>query len=867
MQKFFIFDAHGYMHRAYHALPPLTTSQGQPVGALYGFARMLLKVLKEHQPDYLAVCFDTPEPTHRHKQFPEYKATRKKADAELVSQLPLAEELVGVLGLPSLRKPGYEADDLMATLAEKAAAENMEVVLVTEDKDILQLLGPQTHALNSKGDFIELEDVKEKYGLSPGQLVDFFALMGDSVDNVPGVRGIGKVGAAKLIRSYGSLDSLLKAVSEKPSDFPKAVAENLAQGQQQALLSRALVTLERNVPFEFRLGDFKRKSVEVETAVPFLQRLEFTSLAKEYFNSANSHAEAPDPIPFNKFLEKAKVEKRVSVAVVPPSVAESLLREDAGLLCVLGLPSGSVSQVKISEESTTERQGLLLLLADETIFKTGQDFKTILLRLLDLGLEIKGTLFDTMLAAYCVNPSRSKYDFGELALEYLGRPVPRVEAQAMALFESLWLFELAAALQGQMAQKGVEALFWQMEMPVMRILTEMQRAGIQVDRAYLERLSVEFSDRIEGLRRELEAMAGGAVNLNSPKQIGQLLFEKFGLPALRKTKTGYSTDEDTLSALSAGHPFPGKLLQYRELMKLRSTYVEGLLKEISPETGRVHTHFNQTGTATGRLSSAHPNLQNIPIRTELGLKVRRAFVPGQGKMFLALDYSQVDLRSLAHVSEDKALCEVFSRGGDVHAQTACDLFQVSPKEVTPEMRRKAKAVNFGVVYGQTPYGLSQELGIPVKEAEAYIKQYFEKYAGVAAWTAKSLEEARQKGLVRTISGRLRYLPELNSKNAAVRGFAERAALNTPIQGSSADIIKQAMIRIGGGLKTEKRFAGVAMLLQIHDDLLFEVPEENVAALADWARLQMEQAVRLKVPVAVTAKAGPNWQDMRPLENI
>ena len=866
--KLVLVDAHGYLHRAFHALPPLTTSKGEPVGALLGFARVLLKIKREVKPAYLAVCYDAPGPTFRDKIAPDYKATRPPLDEALRPQLALAPEVAEALGFNGLTAPGWEADDLLATLARKGREKGLEVVLVTSDKDAAQLVGEHVRILKPEGDWPTWgpAEVEAKYGLPPSALVDYFALVGDSVDNVKGAEGVGPVTAVKLLKKYGSLASLFKALDADPKAFTPALQKNLKAFQGRSATALKLIRLAQEAETGAEVDSFRAGPPDEAKLVPLFQRLEFSKLLQEALGAESGAgavrtpgpAAPAKPIAAAAWLKKARTEPLFAYAVRACEEGDGELLPSSSILVGLALPDGS------SACASSLPQAAPMLESVKT--KAAHDVKAGLAALRAHGARPAGPYFDTALAAYLLNPSKAKYGLAETVLEHLGEAAVPGAGPEGAAAEARLVMRLAARLEPELKARGLDRLYRELELPLMEVLARMEADGVAVNRAYLEDLSREFEDRIAALKLDLNRLAGQEVNLHSPKQLAQLLFETLKLPVQRKNKTGYSTDEETLTALAELHPFPGKLLEYREWAKLKSTYIDNLLAQ-ADGAGRVHTRFNQFGSATGRLASVQPNLQNIPIRSATGMRIRRAFVPREGWVFLSADYSQIDLRVLAHVTGDEALVRAFREGEDVHAQTACDIFGVTADKVDKEMRRRAKAVNFGIVYGQGPHGLSQTLGVPFPEAQGYIKRYFERYKGVKAWIDAHLAEARKEGLVRTFTGRLRYLPELNGAGP-MRSFAERAAVNTPIQGGSSDVIKAAMLAIARGLEAGRpaRFKA-RMLLQVHDDLLLEAPPEELGPLSEWVKSEMEGAVKLKVPLVVDLKTGPNWADMEPLAEL
>jgi DNA polymerase I len=850
--RVYLVDAHAFIHRAYHALPPLANSKGEPVGALFGFARMLLQLMKKEKPDRIVVCFDRPEPTFRHKAYDQYKATRKEIDQDLIAQLNLSREMAEAMGFCCADAAGYEADDVMATLARRAAKDGDEAILVTGDKDALQMIGPGIRVLNvAKGVWMDAPQVEEKFGVPPSAVVDYLSIIGDSSDNVPGVRGIGPVGAVKLLKQFGTLDKAVKAARAGDPAIPAKTAAALVSAAETARQAQDLVKLHENVPLDFKLCSGAIPAPEPEKLKTVFSRLEFYSLLNEILPgsapapaAAETKAEAREES--LKDLKAALLKAKELVVAALPNLEADLAEPSRGFVA-LGLPDGRFALV--TQRELLEDEAALKLLSGPAL-KSVYDYYETQAALGAMDLRLAEPYFDTKLAAFLVNPG------GPREKGYAGpakdwKPVLLARA-ARALGHK----ELVA----RMKERGVLKLHDELELPLLGVLDAMETEGIALDVAYLKKLGGEFETSIDALKKEIETLAGAPINLNSSKQLGELLYDKLGLPVSHKTASGgRSTDEEALKSLAGLNPIPAKVLEYREYAKLKSTYIDGLLERVDPKTGRVHTHFDPTGAATGRLSSVDPNLQNIPIRSAHGQKIRRAFVARPGYVLLSADYSQIDLRVLAHVSGDKALRQAFEDGGDIHTRTASEVFKVAPEAVDKELRRSAKAINFGIVYGQTPHGLSEQLGIPYGKAADYIKQYFERYSGVAAWIKSNLEAARKDGFVRTFSGRVRVIPELSAKNTALRQFGERAAGNTPIQGGSADVIKYAMLELRD-LKTSAK-----MLLQIHDELVFEVPKKDLKAEAEKIKKIMEGAVKLDVPLVVDVKAGPNWQDMEPLK--
>ncbi|MBI4375555.1 MAG: DNA polymerase I [Elusimicrobia bacterium] len=854
--RLYLVDAHAYLHRAYHALPPLNNSKGEPVGALFGFARMLLNLLKKEKPDRVAVCFDHPDPTFRHKAYEAYKATRKETDGDLSRQLARAPDLARAMGFSTVELPGYEADDVMATLARGAVKEGIEAVLVTGDKDALQLISPGIRVLRdvAQGLWMDAEQVREKFGVSPSGIVDYLTLIGDSTDNIPGIKGIGPVSAAKLLNEFGGVAELMRAAKAGDSRIPAKTAKALVEGEKDALSATALLKLEENAPLKIGPKDCVFPRPDAAKLAAMLEALEFHSLLKEMIPETASSLPAPSQVSEGPSWRELPPEKVLPEMEKASTILVAALRHEGNLVdsspahLALALEDGKACFLDQSQAQRFRRAIAKVL--EGRALKATYGLKEAFGGLSALGFELSAPWFDAKIAAYCLSPIRPKAD-----------PVSDGDWKG-ALKARLSRCHSHRELRRRMDEAQVLKLYDDVELPLVRILKEMEDHGVCVDEPYLQALSKEFQGDIEALKTELDELAGQSINVNSPKQLSELLFDKLKLPVVHKTaKGGRSTDEDCLKELSKQHPIPAKVLEYRELAKLKSTYIDGLLDRIDRNSGRVHTSFDQTGTETGRFSSSNPNLQNIPVRSKAGQRIRRAFVSAKGWRLLSADYSQIDLRVLAHMSADPVLKESFINGEDVHLRTACEIFRVSPDAVDSEMRRRAKAVNFGIVYGQTPFGLAAELGIAQREAQEIIHKYFERYRGVARWMEENIIEARRVGYARTFLGRIRHLPELEAKNTAVRQFGERAARNTPIQGGSADVIKLAMLKVHEGLSGSHARFKAKMLLQIHDELLFEVPRAELEEFAGWARKTMEQAVALSVPLVVDVKAGANWQDM------
>ncbi|MEW6325192.1 MAG: DNA polymerase I [Nitrospirota bacterium] len=858
----YLIDGHSLLYRAYYAIPRLSTASGQPTNAVYGMATMLLKVVRERKPDYLAIAFDTKAPTHRHRAYEAYKSHRPPMPDALSAQLPLLDRLIDALRMPKLALEGYEADDLIATAAIRAAARGLTVVIVSSDKDLYQLVGGAVSLYDAMKDLsIGPDQVAERFGIAPAQIPDLLGLMGDSIDNVPGVPGVGEKTASALIRQFGSIDQLLARLGDV--ERPK-LRESLRAHAEQARMSRELARLHSDCPVEIALEAFKFSPPDVEALRRLFADLEFTTLLKglpagQAGLPAAGVLEAPAAA-----LPPVRTDLESLWAALPSAqvVALSLHvgphpdQPPAGLCASIDdggayyLPWGNA----VRELCDRAREAARPIAAHGA--------KSIVHALGDLGIEPPAMAFDTWLAAYLLDPTRARYDVDQLALAYGLEPPPA----AASLEErpegcgalSRTVRRLIPPMRRAINEQGLEPLLDEVELPLIEVLTAMERRGILLDTDQLQEVRVELRGHLDRLEERIYQLAGARFNLNSPKQLADILFEKLGLPPVRKTKTGYSTDEAVLTQLALQHELPAELINHRQLSKLLSTYVEALPALINPRTGRIHTTFHQTVAATGRLSSSNPNLQNIPIRGEWGLRIRRCFIAPPGHALLSADYNQIELRLMAHLSQDPMLLEAFQRDDDVHAATAAQLFGLPREQITGPMRRVAKTINFAVIYGMSPFGLSKELGIAQLEARRYIERYFDYYRGVKEFIAATIARAAQDGYVATLWRRRRPIPELAQRAAAVRALGERTAVNTVVQGSAADLIKVAMNRVHRRLRREGRES--ALLLQIHDELVLEAPDGELAAVSALVVQEMEGVASLSVPLRVDLGTGRHWAE-------
>lgn len=866
---FVIIDGSSLIHRAFYALPPLTTASGQHTNAVYGFLNMLLKLLADIRPDAIAVALDKGKRTFRNQLYSEYKGTRKAMPVELAEQLSLFEELLTALGIATSGLEGYEADDVIGTLAGRASAAGFDVTIVTGDKDALQLIAPSVKVLLTKKGISDLDLMDEaafveRYGLCPSQFVDVKSLMGDQSDNIPGVAGIGEKTALKLIQQFESLDNLLAHIDDVPGKRTQALLRSQADN---ARLSQRLAQIVCTVPIDYRSDSYHWRP-DIERLREIFVRLEFRTMLDRLLAILPDREPAAVAVgsealpPADSPVDAAEAERLLQQLQSSAIAFFPMYAGHMPNLELTGIALAVTDRIAIWRQSTPGWADVLRLLTIPTPEKATHDGKLAINLCRSAGLPFSGLTFDSLLAGYLLDPAAARYSLPDLSASYLSRPVPwnedelRQEPRYAAWAASL-IRDLRPVLDERMVALGLHDLYDSIELPLTRVLAEMEMNGVAIDSASLEAMADELAGRIEQLLREIYMIAGEEFNVNSTKQLAVILYEKLGLPVLKKNKTGYSTDAEVLEKLSGQHIIVDNLLEYRMLTKLKSTYLDGLKTLISPLTGRIHTTFNQTVTTTGRLSSSEPNLQNIPVRTETGRRIREMFVPGAGwDYILSADYSQIELRVLAHMSGDANLIDAFRHGQDIHTRTAAEVFGVPMTEVTPMLRSRAKAVNFGIVYGISDFGLSRDIGVSRKEAEHYIASYFARYPGVKQFMENSVADAKKQGFVTTLFGRRRYLPDINAANFSRRSFAERTAMNTPIQGTAADIIKKAMVNVydrllSGGFKSR-------ILLQVHDELLLEVVADEVDAVSRIVRDAMEGAAKLAVALVTDVKWGKNW---------
>ncbi len=884
----YLVDGSSYIHRAFHAVRNLSSSRGLPTNAIFGFSRMLLKLLRDTKPSYMAVVFDAKGPTFRHALYEGYKATRPPAPEELVAQFPYIRAIVQGLGLAMIEKEGYEADDIIGTLARRGEEQGYKIIVVTGDKDFRQIVSPSVTLWDTMKDRLTTYDrFTEEYGLQPEQIIDVMGLSGDSSDNIPGVPGVGEKTAIDLVKQFGTLEKVLERVQE----IKKAkLKENLAQARDDAVLSKRLVTLDLHVPLDKRLEDLRIASSDQKKLGEIFRELEFRDLWDQF-----ALPEDTGKKDFSLCLSEEdlrvladRIRHHGWVALRLETTAEDPLRAE-----VVGMSfsweEGKAAYVPLGHSYLGVPQqlgfprvlGILKpVLEDDSIAKVGQNIKADALALRRRTAHLKGIHFDTMIASYVLNPGLKQHDLDTLVQQHLGTKVVSYgevvgKSKGPAAFSAVDVtrameyscekaevtWRLKRLMEKQLVSEKNDDLFYNLEMRLVPVLMDMEWEGIRIDIPFFKAQSQKYREELQSIERQIYEEAGMEFNINSPQQLGYVLFEKLRLPVHKKTwKTkAYSTDVKVLTRLaSLPYKIPGLLLRYRSLSKLKSTYLDALVGLVHPSTGRIHTSFNQAVTATGRLSSSNPNLQNIPARGEEGREIRKGFMPDEGHVFLSADYSQIELRVFAHYSGDPAFMEAFRKEEDIHARTASEVLGVEKDRVTPDMRRIAKAINFGIIYGMGPQTLSEQLGIDFSTAKDYIAAYYSRYEGVVRYRETTVASARERGYVTTLFQRRRYLPDIEHRNRMIRAEAERMAINTPIQGTAADLIKKAMIHIHERLRREG--LKTKLLLQVHDELLFEVLEEEVPQVSGLVKEEMEGVHRLDVPLKVDIKTGRNWDE-------
>ncbi len=874
----YLIDGNSYVYRAFYAIKGLTNSKGFPTNAIYGFTNMLLKIIREKKPEGIVVSFDSPAPTERHRLFEAYKAQRPETPGELAQQLPHIRRMISAFNIKIFEVPGYEADDLLCTIAKRSAAEGVDVFIVTADKDMLQIVDEKIKIYDPVKDrLLDEAYVKEKFGVEPVRVPEFMALTGDAVDNIPGIKGIGEKTAKELLSGFKDLDELLN----HPELIKKEKLRSLiVENTETVKLSKKLAAVDTSVPVDVDIREFLLKEPNWSALLPLFREFEFGSLMK-LIPSAKSERE------YETLYRMSRLEDLLSTieqdfAFDIEGTGRDPLRDgivgiafskEKGRGCYIPLFHSYANSPEQPDKGEVIKF-LSGIFRNPGIPKIGHNLKYDIEMLRREGVDIEGPLYDTMLASYLLNPNKPDHSLGDVSFEYLSyrkktfqevlgkrgsfAQVPIEEATLYAAEDAALAFELKEMLFEKLREEKLDGLYFDIEMPLINVLIEMEETGFKVDVDKLNGMSKELSRDLDALQRRIFFLAGEEFNINSPKQLARVLFHSLGLKPGKRTKTGFSTELSVLEDLQETHELPGEILNYRSLCKLKSTYTDVLPNLIIPETGRIHTSFNQTVTATGRLSSSDPNLQNIPIRGEWGKRIREAFIAADDNLVLSADYSHIELRILAHLSEDRGLIDAFISGVDIHARTASEIFGVAAEKVTSEMRRVAKTVNFGVVYGISPFGLSEALNISKEDAKIYIESYFERHPGVRAYIEHTLRDAREKGYVTTMFGRKRAVPEIKSQNATTRALGERLAINSPVQGAAADTIKVAMIRIAESLRAERLKA--KMILQVHDELVFESPEDEIERIKAIVRRKMEAAAPLSVPLKVDIGYGKNWAE-------
>jgi len=898
-KKLLLVDGNSLANRAFYALPPLFTSKGVPTNGIFGFLTMLFRFIEERKPDFIVCAFDHPSPTFRHLEFREYKGTRKPAPEDFKKQIPLLKNVLDALNVAHVELAGFEADDIIATLCQEYGARGFSIIVLSGDRDCLQLVNEKVKAILPVRGITTVTEydrdtVKKNLGIFPEQIPDFKGLAGDSSDNIPGVKGVGQKTAVSLLQKYGNLENIFAHLSEIR---PQRVQDLLRNGKDSAFLSKKLATVKKDVPVSISVEDFCLRAPDLEKTRSLFSELEFHSLLRRLKNLKDNSILSQDTGSQEDI--QAKANPKNEVRLIDTEEKLKVLRDRilrAGKVSIyanaekitkdflwpksIGVSPGEGAYLICFPENFCAYQDLLWkylgpVLTNKEIEKIGFYQKWLYTLCFKKGIPLLGFKFDILVATYLLDPTRTTYRLEDIIKKYAGIDIPpslqslpkgeRQNPQAQKIHlehlaqGALASFHAIRGLKRDLEENGLKKLAEEVEFPLIEVLASMEATGVGVDLEVGRSLRKSFAEQLMELETTIYRMAGEVFNLSSPKQLSHILFEKLKLPPIKKTKTGYSTDAEVLETLSLEHELPRKILEYRHYAKLKSTYLDVLEDVVNPATGRVHSTFHQTVTATGRLSSSEPNLQNIPVRGELGKLIRKVFVPSPGRLFLASDYSQIELRLMAHIAEDPSLIDAFRRGEDIHTSTVSEIFGVPIDEVTPELRSRAKAVNFGVIYGISDYGLARNTGVSRTEAKKFIEAYFDRYPKVKEYMDRIVEKARRDGYVETILGRRRLIPEINSRIRRKRGFAERTAINTPIQGSAADIIKLAMVRIYRRLCKEGLVS--RMILQVHDELIFEVLAEEEEYMRNLVKEEMESVMDLKVPLEVQIDVGKSWYDV------
>ena len=900
MNNFVLIDGNSIMNRAFYGImgsKMLTTKDGKYTNAVYGFLAILFKLIEDTNPKYMAVAFDLKAPTARHKLYEGYKANRKGMPEELAEQMPLIKEILRAMNIDIVEKEGYEADDVLGTLSRYGEKQGLHVTILSGDRDTFQLATdnvtiriPRTKGGKTETDLFDRNKIIETYGIEPKQLIEVKGLQGDTSDNIPGVPGIGEKTALSLIQKYGSIDNLYNKIEKDEDDLKGKQREKIKDNKELAELSKTLGTINLEVPIEDTLEQFKVEEWDKEEVLKLFKELNFNRYIERFHltGEKNNSQEETYKIEF-KMIEKS-IEEVIDIVKTQKNMTfylqteadespENIIKEKITGMSLYNTQTQEAYYIKLEQEEIVK---LKEILEDAEIKKTSINLTKIYILLKQAGITLDGIENDISIGAYILNPTNNKLDLKNLAMQYLELDIEEYigeedNQKQMTLFEennvqndkkasekyNLYVYvieKINTIILQKLKETNSFDLYTNIDMPTVEVLSSMQWNGMYVDEQELSAFGEELTSQIEVLTKVIHEMAGEEFNINSTKQLGEILFEKMQLPVIKKTKNGYSTDVDVLEKLKREDPIIGKILEYRQLMKLNSTYVEGLKPFINPKTKRIHSFFHQTITATGRISSTEPNLQNIPTRFELGKRVRKVFKPEEGKVYIDADYSQIELRVLAHISEDKHMIDAFNHNEDIHKQAASKVFKTPIDEVTKEQRSNAKAVNFGIVYGISDFGLAEQLGISRKKAKQYIDEYLTEYEGIKEFMENIIEKAKEKGYVETLFHRRRYVPELSSKNYMVRQFGNRVAMNTPIQGTAADIMKIAMINVNKELK--KRGLEAKIILQVHDEMMIEAPENEKEEVKDIMKREMESAIQLKIPLVAEISEAKNWYDCK-----
>ncbi|WP_432664206.1 DNA polymerase I [Wukongibacter baidiensis] len=892
-KRLVIIDGNSLINRAFYALPDLITKEGIHTNGVFGFIKMINKIQEEYKPEYLSVAFDLKAPTFRHLAYKEYKGHRKKMPSELAQQMPILKEVLDAYKIHRTELEGFEADDLIGTIAKMSAENDFEVIIVTGDKDALQLVSPNiTVMITKKGisnlEVYDREMVIEKFGVTPEQIIDFKGLVGDKSDNIPGVPGVGEKTATKLLNEFNTVEELIMNVESVSS---KRIKEKIQENTEIAMLSKRLATIKIDIPLDLDLEELKIISPDNEKLIALFKKYEFTSLIKTLNIQGEGQEEAGEEAIAKKDVDVKIVENAeelntiIDIIKSKKSFAFKIFKKENNLRTdnIVGI-SICIDSDNNYYINVRENEELLMLLKDvfedNEINKMGHGLKKEIIALLRYDIDLNGIEFDSFIAAYLLRPSRSDYDVSDLAAEYVGT---KIDSEEELLGKGKKAKKFSDLTKGELSKYGGECcdvvvrvkelltkelneleltnLFEQVEMPLIEVLANLEYEGFRADKSVLEKLDVELTAKIEDITNQIYGLSGEEFNINSPKQLGVILFEKLELPVIKKTKTGYSTSHDVLEKLLKRHPIISLIIEYRQFVKLKSTYIDGLFNLINPVTGKIHSSFNQTVTVTGRISSTEPNLQNIPIKMEMGRRIRKVFISSdEDHSLIDADYSQIELRVLAHMSNDENLLKAFKEDEDIHTLTASQVFNVDIDKVTSLERSRAKAVNFGIVYGISDFGLATNLNITRKEAKTYIDEYLKKYSGVKEYMDNEVKKGKEMGYVTTILNRRRYIPELKSKNFNLRSFGERTAMNTPIQGSAADIIKIAMIKVFHELKERKLKS--RLILQVHDELIIDAHKDEIDEVKKLLKENMEEAIKISVPLKVDMNIGDNWYDTK-----